>query len=216
MGIHMMTPLYEMVIKRPLLSMVFYALANNRHIRSNNIAWPACQAGSSLMIHPWYAPPTCRLVTRASLTVSFWIARSFLSFDTASLPNAAKIVGAQLSPYAEAARRTSSVVHPYLQVTKGYQSDPIVIGDWHAQTPETLVLGQIDLAAIVNNAYNPIALNQDGLDHINLTGETKYCIRQQMDTDNFRPPLGTNEIYYHSQQKGVGYRPMLSVYYYPA
>ena len=200
----------------PPLLRVFFAQPNNRHIRSNNIAWPACRAGSSLIIHPWYAPPTSRLVTRATLTASFFIARSFLFFDTSIMPDTALIQSAELVLYAENARRTSAATHPYLQVTKGHQNDPVVIGDWYAQTSEVLVLGQIDLDAIVNNAYNPIPLNQDGIGHINLAGETKYCVRQQMDTDNFRPPLGTNEIYYHSEQKGAGFYPRLEVTYYPA
>jgi len=200
----------------PPLTRIFFAQSNSRDVLSNSIVWPTCRNGNALTISWWYRNPWFWLIAGAWLTASFTIYRSFLFFDTSPLPATAKILSSELLPFAASAQRTSSALHPYIQVTKGYQSDPVIVGDWHAQTDEALVLGQIDLDTIINGRYNSIPLNQNGLDHINLTGITRYCIKQQMDTENSRPPLGTNELYYYSPLKGGDYRPYLEVDYYPA
>jgi len=200
----------------PPLDAYFYATASNRDIRSNDVAWPICRAGARLTVSFWHDAPLYRLFPGAWLTVSYFINRSFLFFDTSTLPDTTKILSAEFLPFVEWHRRTSSAAYPHIQITKGLAIPPIVIGDYLIQTNETLVLGQIDLGTITDGQYNSIPLNQDGINHINLTGVTKYCIRQEMDILNIVPPLGVNDLWSYSEQKGAGYRPMLHVQYYLA
>lgn len=200
----------------PPLDAYFWGTFSNRTIRSNHIAWPSCWAGANLIVGNWHEIPLYRLITYATLTASFWITRSFLFFDTSTLPDTAQIVNAQLQIYAEIKNKTSSIAHPFIQLTRGRQRDPVVIEDWGAQNPETDILAQIHLDDVVIGSYNDLPLNQDGRNHISLTGVTRYCLRQQMDVENFVPFLGTNELAYHSQQKGVGFLPVLHVQYNPA
>lgn len=200
----------------PPIEKYFIAQANNRTIQSRHTNWPPCWGGNELTILTSYKSPLYRIDSYAFLTVRYGIRRGFLTYDTATLPGTAKIQSAQLLPYVFYWKRTSSIIYPYWQVTPGHQSDPVVIGDWGAQNPETTVLGQIDYATLVLNTYNPIDLNPAGLSHINLTGTTKYCLRSQLDVENQTPPLGENSAAIHSYLKGAGYYPMLKVLYYPA
>jgi len=200
----------------PPLDAYFFGTASNRTIRSNAVDWGSCRSGNSLVVGNWHNAPLYRLLASSIQTATFWITRSFLFFDTSTLPGTARVLSGELRLYGQIANKTSSAAYPYIQVTKGYQSDPPVIGDWAGQTDETQVLAQFHLDSIIISGYNDFPLNQGGLDHVNLTGITRYCIRQEMDVRNVVPPLGANELAYWSQQKGAGWFPMLHVQYYPA
>lgn len=200
----------------PPLDRYFFGTSSNRTIRSRHVAWPTCWDGSELSVMTDYTAPSYAIRSGAFRTVRFGIWRAYLTFDTSALPDTSKIQSAQLLPYVYFFRRTSSAAFPYWQVTKGHQSDPVVIEDWHAQNPETTILGQIDYATLTAGLYNPIELNSAGLSHINLNGLTKYCLRAQLDIENQSPPLGQNDAWFYSQQKGAAYHPVLHVQYYPA
>lgn len=200
----------------PPILRVFYALPNNRTIRSNASTWAACWAGNLLTILTNYDHPNYLIFSGAVLTASYWAYRSFLTFDTTTLPDTAKIQSAQLIPYVYYSRCTASTIRPYWQINPGHQSDPVVIGDWYAQTDDYGVLGQIDYRDLVTGQYNPIDLNDSGLVHISKSLPTKYCMRAQLDIENFAPRLGENQARFYSEQKGAGFYPMLKVLYYPA
>lgn len=200
----------------PPIHRVFFAQGNNRTIKSNAPGWAACWAGNALAVLGNYAPPNYVIMPGVELTVSFWAYRAFLTYDTTPMADTAKIQSAYLDIFPFWHRRTSSIGFPYLQITKGHQSDPVVIGDWFTQNAETLVLGQIDYDDLVNGTYNPIALNSYGLAHINPAWLTRFCLRAELDVINFPPFLGANWVWFYSEQKGPGYLPALHVYYYPA
>ncbi|GAH67590.1 unnamed protein product, partial [marine sediment metagenome] len=116
----------------PPILRVFYALPNNRTIRSNASTWAVCWAGNLLTIPTNWDDPWYTLFSGAVLTASYWAYRNFLTFDTATLPDTAKIQSAQLIPYVYYARCTASTIRPYWQINPGHQSDPVVTGDWYA------------------------------------------------------------------------------------
>ncbi|MBA7707830.1 hypothetical protein ES703_116713 [subsurface metagenome] len=200
----------------PPILRVFFALPNNRTIQSRHVAWGTCWAGNELRVLTSYGDPLYRIDAYAFLTVRYGIRRAFLTFDTTTMPDTAKIQSAQLLPFIFYHKKTSSVVYPYIQINPGHQSDPVVISDWYAQNPDYAVLGQIHLDNIVNGQYNPIDLNAEGLIHISTALPTRYCLRSQLDLENQSPPLGENSIAFYSEQKGAGTYPTLKVYYYPA
>jgi len=199
----------------PTIKQVFFPLENNRTLRSNSVGWGACWGGSSLEILPSWDPPDSRLISAAVLTASYFISRSFLTYDTTPIPATAIIQSATLKPWFFVKYITSSVLYPYWQITPGHQSDPIETDDWDAQNPETTILGQIDIRDIILNQFNDIPLNAEGLTHINKGGLTKYCNRIELDIRNIPPPLGANAAWYHSAQKGASFWPLLEVNYWP-
>ena len=210
----MMTPLYERIIKRKRKYQLFFP-TNNRTVRSNDVVWGICWAGDDLIVMPYHVAPNYHVRAAAALTVSYWIWRAFLTFDTSSLPSSFQPVEARLMIAVKASTCTSSIANPYLQLTPGHQSDPVVIDDFNVQNPETEVLGQIDYRDCAPPGAKLIYLNQAGLDHINPLGLTKYCLRAQLDVENQTPPLGANSATWWSLEKGPGYRPYLRIDYYP-
>lgn len=216
MGIHMMTPLYEMVIKKVLAEEVFLAQSDNRTLWYTWGTWPLTWSQPNGTIGPWHDAPTYALYAGIRQTASSFIWRSYLKFNTSPLPDRARLQSAKLWLFITYHLMTSSEDNPYLYITQGVQDIPVIPSNYSAQLPYVTPFGQHRYDTLINGRYNDIDLNQDGLDAINLTGLTKFCLRGEMDVRNIPPPLGENMAGYHSQQKGAGYYPMLSVYYYPA
>lgn len=218
MGIHMMTPLYEMVIKKRLITELFIAGDNNRTIRSYWGTWPQTRNGIRLSIMAHYALPSAYLTSGHYYTVSYFLHRSFLDFGDIDLPATAKMVGAWLSIYVTG-NPGDMPLKPYLIVEEGLQSDPVVVNDWYAQNPITTNFGQISRADIITGQYNDIPFTQDGLDYLAAAGDKKFCLLSQYDFENVEPyPTANSYAYvnYNSEQKGDGYWPILKVQYKPA
>ncbi|MBA7692465.1 hypothetical protein ES703_101032 [subsurface metagenome] len=106
--------------------------------------WGTCWSGNRLTVMTTFDDPNYAIHANATLTASFFIFRAFLTFDTSPLPDTFIPLEARLMINDFYSACTSSVAFPFLQVTPGHQSDPVVIGDYATQTPETTVLGQID------------------------------------------------------------------------
>ncbi len=218
MGIHMMTPLYEQVIKKRLITSQFIARDNNRTVRSTWGTWPPTRGGISLRIIGYYALPSAYLTSGHFYTVSYYLFRSFLDFGDISLPAAARLVAAWLSIFV-IGNPGDMLLKPYLIVEEGLQSDPVVVNDWYSQNPITTNLGQISRADIITGRYNDIPFTQDGLDYLAAAGDKKFCLLSQYDFENVEPyPYAQTYAYvnYNSRQKGDGYWPILKLQYYPA
>lgn len=188
---------------------------NSRTIRATHALWPNCHDAPAAHLGDWHDPPWEYLIAGATLTVSFWIERSFLFFDTSGIPPGSLIVAAVLSIFLKYLYHTSSRTYPFLCITQGVQTDPVVATNYGDQLPYTIIGGQKDLYEMVEGEYNHIDFNSDGLPWINIGGVTRLCLRQEMDIVDSSPPLGSNSAYYHSSQKGDGYQPLLTVYYVP-
>lgn len=208
----MVIPLYERVIKPPL-EMLFIGSESNRTIEGNHAIWDTCHDAASGNLGAWHDDPWYRIIAGAQLTATYWIQRAFLFFDTSGLPSGAKIVGARLSLYTIGADCTSAIDYPHLCITQGVQDDPVVSANYGDQLPYTSIGGQVDLRDLVADQYNEIVFNDSGLAWINKTGTTKLCIRQQMDIIDHAPPLGSNQSWWYSAQKGTGYKAKLTVLY---
>lgn len=218
MGIHMMPPLYELVIKKRLITRLFIARDNNRTIRSNWGTWSSTRNGISLWMAPHWQDPYSYLTSGHYYTITYWLHRSFLDYGAISLPPPARWVGAWLSIYVTYNPGDVPTL-PYLYITQGLQSDPVVLNDWYAQNPMGDILGQISRYDLIENQYNDIPFTQAGLDYLAAAGDKKFCLVSQYDLENVDPgPHVYTYAYvnYHSQQKGDGYWPMLKVQYYPA
>ncbi|GAH84088.1 unnamed protein product, partial [marine sediment metagenome] len=186
----------------PPMLKVFFAQSNNRTIQSTNVAWAPTWAGSGLTVLGNYDAPNYLIMSGASLVATYWARRAFLTFPTQTLPDTARLVSAFLSVRPFYHRRTSSSANPYWQITPGHQSDPVITSDWTAQNTATGVLGQIDYDDLVNEVYNEIPLNTEGLLHLSKYLPTRYCLRAELDVLNIVPPLGGNQCWFYSTQKG--------------
>ena len=198
-----------------IVHLTIYAQANNRTIRGNHIDWDTCHDLASGFMNAWHEAPNYILVAGAGLTVSYWLWRSYLAFNTSIIPTDIPVYDGFLEVYLFSKLFTSSVLHPNITITKGVQHDPVCPPDYGAQLPYTEDGGSIALGDMVADQYNSIQLNAYGASLINTTGITKFCLRGQQDIEDVPPPLGTNQAAYHSYQKGRGYWPRLTVCHRP-
>ena len=160
-----------------------------------------------------YDDPYYLIFAGEVLTVSYWIYRGFLFFDTTRIPPDMTIAGAWLSIFVYQKLRTSSIAYPNLCITQGIQHDPVILEDYQAQLPYTTIGGQRDFDTLVPGEYNVIPFNAAGLPFINKGGITKLCLRGEQNVRNITPPLGTNWVKFYSAQKGLAYAPKLTICY---
>jgi len=186
---------------------------SNRHVQQIDISWPACHDSPTGTIPDSYKDPWYTIFAGESLTVSYRLFRGMLFFDHTGLPVNAHIKYATLDIFCWEHLRTSSSAYPYLCITQGVQDDPVVPANYGGQLPYTLIGGQKDFGTFIDGEYNSITLNEDGLSFIKPGGWTKLCLRGQQDILDRPPPLGTNWVKFYSSQKGAGYRPRLTVWY---
>ncbi len=193
----------------------WYNTTSNRTLQANYSEWSVTHDAPAGVILPWHALPQGYLYVWTRLTASYWIRRSFLSFDTTLFDPAINVGEAKLDLFVVAKAITSSTGAPNIYVTRGVQSEPVITTDYGDQLPITMIGGQIDIRDIVLNQYNSIVFNSTGRDYINGYGMTTLCLRGQMDIENNIPPLGSNDIQYYSEQRGAGHRPILTICYQP-
>ena len=189
----------------------YYNSISNRTLQKNAANWWTAHDAAAGDILPWHDPPQCYLYVWTRLTASYWIRRSFLFFNTTLLDPAISIGEARLDLWLVNKAITSSVGRPHIYITQGVQNDPVITANYGDQLPYTTIGGQVDIRDLILNQYNSILLNSAGRLWINAGGITKFCLRGQMDVEDIAPPLGTNEIQYYSEQKGLGYRPILTI-----
>jgi len=178
--------------------------------------WAGCHGNPTGDISNRYGDPWFWHQAGDRLTTLYFCHRAYLFFDTSDMPDTAKILSGSLAPYVTVARRTSRPSLQAIIITQGVQHKPIITSDYGAQLPYTEEWGRKDIETMVENAYNNFTLNALGLANINLTGETRFCLRGEHDVVNIAPSVGENIIRFHSFGKGAGYRPLLYIYYYPA
>jgi len=189
--------------------------SENRAITKSTSSWNSCHDAPSGTIMDNYYDPWNLIFAGVALTASFNIYRGFIRFDTTAIPPGSQIISAKVSLFAESHMMTSSWPYRAIYITMGFQSSPIVPANYGDQLPFTTVGGQILLNEIVDNAYNDLPLNEDGLTMIDCGGITRFCIRQEMDVSDISPWLGTNWLRFRSWNAGSGQWPILTVTYVP-
>ena len=198
------------------LTKLFIAQANNRSMNATHGSFNLAWAGANLSILPFHDAPSYLLYVWTHETVSWWIRRSWLTFDTTSLISTAKIQSAYVHVFVTA-KNTGLPATSFAVITQGVQHDPVILADWTGQNPITEIGGQADISSFVLNAYNAIPFVPAGFTIVQPGGLTKVCLRTRPDTLNTEPDhLSFHDFQYRSQQLGAGYWPYLEVNYYPA
>ena len=197
----------------PPMLRVFFALANNRTVEGSSVRWSSAHNAASGTILTNYDAPFFSLWAGSYLSGGLhYIYRSFLSFDTSTMPLTAKLVSAELSPHVYI-KAGVSLLEP-IHVTRGVQHDPVIPTDFGAQLPFTTSGGESHVPAL---GYQPITLNSYGLAFIEPGAISKFCLRGYVDLFDRNPSSNYNNwIRFYTSQKGTGYHPTLAVTYYPA
>jgi len=142
------------------IDMKILAEMASRTLESTHGVWPTCWAGSNLSIHPHHLAPFDRLLSTARLDATYWIRRGQLFFYLPVLPTGSTILSAKLSIFPIS--HTTPEVN--LCITEGMQTDPVDTPDWAPQNPKDTIFGVVNYADLVDDQYNDIPFNQDGLD----------------------------------------------------
>ena len=171
-------------------------------IRSSHGAWAVARTGAGLI-----ALADLNVETRFSVT--YWISRGFLSFN---IPDYSPLVltWARLRIRAWTIYVNSSV-RPYLIMTKGFHSNPLVSTDWAAQTEEITNYGQISMVDFLPQTYYYIPFNASGLALIQAAygGTLKLCLRCQSDVENDPPVTGGHRIDYGTPSSAEAHKPLI-------
>ena len=152
-------------------------------------------------------------IGQRKVSTKYYIYRSYLYFDTSSLPDGATITSANLSLYGSVDTSTTDFDISVQHGMPTYPHDPLVVGDYDKTFYDgNGIGGSLSTASYVITGYNNISLNATGLSWISVTGTTKLCIRSSRDI-SATAPTGDEYVTVYSYEKGAGYRPTLYVTY---
>ncbi len=148
------------------------------------------------------------------------ICRSFVLFDTSSIPDSDTIDSATLNIYVAWKENRLNTGNDYIVAV---QSSPasntnIVLDDYdQCGAVDNPIQGsnQIDISAITESAYNALTLNSTGLGWISKTGITKFGLREGDELTSTEPPFGIDQRNgvnpYSADQAGTTQDPKLVV-----
>jgi hypothetical protein len=150
------------------------------------------------------------------LAGDYCVIRSFLMFDTSSLPDEAIIDSAYvtlviLNDYSDTDFKVS------LQTIKDpVPHTPLVSSDyWHGNFPVSATIGQENTTGYTNDDRFNITINASGIVDINLTGYTNWVVRSNQDIIIDSPGVGVNEWigFCGPGYSTASYRPYLIINY---
>lgn len=169
----------------------------NYRLHSSHGVWATCRAGSG--VARW-----ADFILETQMTVSYHISRSFLEFTVPDFsPVSPKAASLFLKNYSV---EEMEVAKPNGIITEGLQTNPLVIGDWAAQTGEIDNKGQADMSTFpAPGFWAEIPFNAAGLTLIeNKYGSTlKLCLRCQRDVEDDPPLTGGIRIIFGTPSEGA-------------
>ncbi|MBA7710451.1 hypothetical protein ES703_119394 [subsurface metagenome] len=141
----------------------YLPLYHNRYLYSNHGTWATARAGFNPRKDGNYQRPNNLLIVRTQIIATWHIIRSYLNFDSQTLPAGKSVMAGSLGLYVINVPGIGGTLH----ITRGLWDEPVTAGDWALQTAEVTSLGEIAQNALVVGQYNWIDLNQDGIDWVN-------------------------------------------------
>ena len=155
----------------------FYSSASNGYIYSYLISYSASQSSSSGTVDNGYTQMMCGQWQIVAGGTYYYVDRSFVFFDTSSIPVGAVITSATLNLDINALGSGGS---PTVVIQNGqptYPHDPLAAGDFYSGNYN----GNGGSATVSSTGWNSISLSSQGLSWINVGGETKFCLRTPND-----------------------------------
>lgn len=141
----------------------------------------------------------------------YYIDRTFLLFDTSSIPNSATITAATLALYKNATAISNDDSSSACLVSSSPATNTDIITDDYDQVGTTRFANDVTYASMSINNWFTFTLNATGLAAISKTGVTKFAVRDKRDLDN-TAPTGINSIICNSADAGSN-KPTLTVTY---
>ncbi len=153
------------------------------------------------------------------------IYRSFMSFDTASIPDDAEITSVKLMLYADTVLDLVNDQYAYMNVLQGFQASPTAVTfDDIEKCGDSLVnptkgANDIDVSSITQNAYLGLELNSVGVGWVDKQGYTQLCVREGHDIENSEPVNNDGTwkesgiTHYTSEAPGTSTDPYLEITY---
>lgn len=188
--------------------------SNSRSATKGHADWNiAHDAGVADSILTNYTSPNFVQNAGSYLSAGLYhIYRCFYFFDTTGVPADFKIGEARIRMVIKNLY-WSTVVFPNIYAVQGIQNDPVVVADYGTHKNQTTILGAGDAYNFVEGAYQDIILNPAGIAAINKGGETKLCLRGQVDLEDYLSgSLYSNWLQPHDIRKGLGFEPYLMLW----
>lgn len=217
MGIHLLPPLFKIIITPPVTELIIYAGDGDGYLIKTATPYASSHgAGSADSVD--IASDTFA-VGQFQVAGNWTIWRAGLPFDTSPIPPGAVITKAILSLYKQA-HSYDVVDYPDLVVVDGSPIGAALdIADYGALLGEITSGGSISLPDTVTDAYNDIILDNYGRGLILKGGTTWLALRSSFDIGSYEK-YGSISIY--QANKGwknpadhtQGYKPKLTVQYY--
>lgn len=217
MGIHLMPPLFKIIITPPVTEVIIYAEDGDGYLIKTATPYAACHdAGSADSID--IASDTFA-VGQFKSGDDWTIWRAGLPFNTSVIPPNAVITKAILSLFKQAHSYDTSDP-PELVVVDGASLAPALdVAGYGRLLAKTLSAGSIPIAGSVTAAYNEILLNGYGRGLINKGSTTWLALRTSFDIASYAK-YGSISIYQANRgwldpaDHTLGYKPKLTVQYY--
>jgi hypothetical protein len=143
-------------------------------------------------------------------TASFWLFRCWLAFDLSSISNFV-VTSARIKTWIYEVNGVGNVY-----VMRGYQHDPIVLGDWALQNVDgaDATYGYTDINTLTPGGFDYWNLNAAGVSYINTilrdAGTAKFCFRAEADVLNHPPVVHDREVSFFFTQE-AGKEPVLEL-----
>ncbi len=161
----------------------------------------------------WSSGPDPNYVVNSTFTTSlpYTIDRSYVFFDTSSLPDGASITSAKLSLYVNSDDSDDDFNVTIQNGQPTYPHNPLVVGDYY-RIRYSGNGGSRNTSEIGGAGYWNITLSSIGRSWISTTGTTKFCLRSNKDI-NGEVPLDYERIRYYTSEQGSSYTVKLFVSY---
>lgn len=212
------SPIFHLHRTAEIISSTFGPAApttSHRTAWQTNVDWPTCHNAALAFRVNTLVPPDYLMLAGCRLTASFFIYRNFLFFDTSTIPVGSDILSAKLSIFVKG-KWCNIVTWRHLCITKGVQSDPVILADYGDQHPYIHIAGWVDMLTLTPGVYTDIPFFTSGLDLINPGGITRLCLRAERDVIDYSTfTLYSSHLTYYGVQKGADYWPLLTVTYVP-
>jgi RHS repeat-associated protein len=201
----------------------FYPTAGDGHVYNQRSTWGLAHDGTtgSGSSHTG----STMEVKSGKYSSSYVISRSFLPFDTSSLPDDAVVTDAKLKVYVAAKENGDNDGEDFVTVIQSSQpsvtslaaADFDLAGGVTNPAEGVDEAGRKDIGDVPANAYLAFSLNEAGRSWVSLTGPTKLGLREGHDVLNQAYVSGTtsyNKLTVRSREyAGTTYDPVLEVTY---
>jgi hypothetical protein len=144
----------------------------------------------------------------------YGLSHNWYPIDTSSIPASASISSANLNLFAENINNSSGGLDLYVVAGTQAATSSLSTSDF-PNLGTTAWSSAVSGSSLTNNAYNAFALNSTGIAALNLSGWTKFALREKNDFDN-SAPTETSIVAlaaYTSEQTGTSQDPYLDVTY---